>query len=93
MVLIGPFRSIRFRTLYHHREHTTISVTIIVLFILTLIIFGFAGWLALHVAKSEDSPYGKTPLSKNQWRALAWLLVVIVALVGAILEFKILTSG
>lgn len=66
-----------------------LSAPVIALFAVTLVLFGFAGWLALRVASSADEQYGRTPLTKNQWRALAWALVVVAALVGAVIECRV----
>lgn len=59
-------------------------------FILTAIVFGFAGWLALRVAKPNDEEIEGSRLTKNQVRALAWLVAVAIAAIGAIIEFKII---
>ncbi|MDK2971648.1 MAG: hypothetical protein PWP23_1403 [Candidatus Sumerlaeota bacterium] len=66
---------------------------LIVLFTITLIVFGFMGWLALTVAKSADEEVEGSRLTKNQWRAMAWLVAVLVCLVAALIEYKIILGN
>lgn len=66
---------------------------LLVLFIATLAVFGFMGWLALSVARSADEEVDGSRFTKNQLRALAWLAAVLVCLVAAVLEYQIIFGG
>lgn len=46
-------------------------------------------WAAFTVGREADEEYGDSPLSKNQWRLLGWVVAIGIALVATIIEYYI----
>lgn len=59
-------------------------VFVLVLFVGTLIIFGVMGFW-LNRMSAEDNPEGG--LSGNQMRLLAWVGVIVLGLIAAVIEY------
>lgn len=60
---------------------------VIALFIGTLLMFALMGYMLNRMSsEGEDRTKG---LSGNQIRLLAWLVVIIAGLIGAVIEFNI----
>lgn len=60
---------------------------LLIAIVATLVIFVLMGWLGLTVAKESDKKPEGALLSNNQKRAIGWMVAVLIALLGAVIEF------
>lgn len=63
---------------------------ILLLFFGTLMALGLLGGLLFTLSRENDSPYKNTGLTGNQWRLFAWLGVIVLGLMAALVEFFVL---
>lgn len=65
----------------------------ILLFAISLaLIFGFLT-LIFTVSKETDEQVGESGLSKNQIRAIAWTVGVVICIIAALIEYVIVIRG
>jgi len=61
----------------------------VLLIIGTMAVLGVAGYALFRMGADHDEEFGATGLTKNQWRLVGWLLVLLLGIIGAIIEWKI----
>lgn len=64
--------------------------TILILFFGTLMALGILGAVLFTLSRENDKPYGNSGLTGNQWRILAWVGVIVLGLIAAVIEFFVL---
>ena len=62
---------------------------IIGLFVMSIILLGLGLAWGLSVAKESDEQAGESHFTKNQLRAMAWVAVILIALIAALIEYFI----
>lgn len=66
--------------------------TILTLFFGTLMALGILGAVLFTLSRENDKPYRDTGLTGNQWRMLAWVGVIVLGLIAAVIEFFVLVK-
>jgi hypothetical protein len=65
---------------------------VLLLFFGTLMALGLLGALLFTLSRENDKPYADSGLTGNQWRLLAWLGVIVLGLLAAVIEFFVLVK-
>lgn len=68
------------------------TVVMIILFIGTLALFGVFAWIAYRLDRARDREAGRTGLTGNQWRLLAYGIGILLFLIAAFIEWRVVIA-